>query len=111
MKKTASLKAVALAVASVVSISGAQAGVLGDGWNAPTKLFENYASDTSTTQGRGGYRIPAITSTSQGTVIALVDKRFDGTQGNTDLVQGSTCLLYTSPSPRDRQKSRMPSSA
>ena len=24
---------------------------------------------------------------------------------------GSTCLLYTSPSPRDRQKSRMPSSA
>ena len=25
--------------------------------------------------------------------------------------QTSTCLLYTSPSPRDRQKSRMPSSA
>ena len=25
--------------------------------------------------------------------------------------QGKTCLLYTSPSPRDRQKSRMPSSA
>ena len=27
----------------------------------------------------------------------------------TDLL--GTCLLYTSPSPRDRQKSRMPSSA
>ena len=27
------------------------------------------------------------------------------------IVQMSTCLLYTSPSPRDRQKSRMPSSA
>ena len=26
-------------------------------------------------------------------------------------VQPITCLLYTSPSPRDRQKSRMPSSA
>ena len=26
-------------------------------------------------------------------------------------VRGSICLLYTSPSPRDRQKSRMPSSA
>ena len=26
-------------------------------------------------------------------------------------MQGWTCLLYTSPSPRDRQKSRMPSSA
>ena len=25
--------------------------------------------------------------------------------------RGSSCLLYTSPSPRDRQKSRMPSSA
>ena len=25
--------------------------------------------------------------------------------------QAQTCLLYTSPSPRDRQKSRMPSSA
>ena len=27
------------------------------------------------------------------------------------LVRLITCLLYTSPSPRDRQKSRMPSSA
>ena len=26
-------------------------------------------------------------------------------------VENRTCLLYTSPSPRDRQKSRMPSSA
>ena len=30
---------------------------------------------------------------------------------NTPLNQIATCLLYTSPSPRDRQKSRMPSSA
>ena len=32
---------------------------------------------------------------------------------NNDLERerGITCLLYTSPSPRDRQKSRMPSSA
>ena len=28
-----------------------------------------------------------------------------------DLPPGEYCLLYTSPSPRDRQKSRMPSSA
>ena len=27
------------------------------------------------------------------------------------ITQRYTCLLYTSPSPRDRQKSRMPSSA
>ena len=30
---------------------------------------------------------------------------------STMLAQGKNCLLYTSPSPRDRQKSRMPSSA
>ena len=33
--------------------------------------------------------------------------------GKTSLLKilSGTCLLYTSPSPRDRQKSRMPSSA
>ena len=36
--------------------------------------------------------------------VALSEEVFNG--GN-----ASTCLLYTSPSPRDRQKSRMPSSA
>ena len=30
---------------------------------------------------------------------------------NQNRIQPETCLLYTSPSPRDRQKSRMPSSA
>ena len=30
---------------------------------------------------------------------------------NIHSMQGDNCLLYTSPSPRDRQKSRMPSSA
>ena len=30
---------------------------------------------------------------------------------NADSPQPSTCLLYTSPSPRDRTRSRMPSSA
>ena len=31
--------------------------------------------------------------------------------GDTNTWTAITCLLYTSPSPRDRQKSRMPSSA
>ena len=31
--------------------------------------------------------------------------------GDNDFSVEHTCLLYTSPSPRDRQKSRMPSSA
>ena len=30
---------------------------------------------------------------------------------STSSLLGDVCLLYTSPSPRDRQKSRMPSSA
>ena len=34
----------------------------------------------------------------------------DANYGNKALL-AYTCLLYTSPSPRDRQKSRMPSSA
>ena len=39
----------------------------------------------------------------------IIDQRF----GRGTVVQEAinTCLLYTSPSPRDRQKSRMPSSA
>ena len=33
------------------------------------------------------------------------------TTGSSVFANAATCLLYTSPSPRDRQKSRMPSSA
>ena len=33
------------------------------------------------------------------------------TAAQKDMKQLNACLLYTSPSPRDRQKSRMPSSA
>ena len=36
-------------------------------------------------------------------------KKFNRVPGLTVILIG--CLLYTSPSPRDRQKSRMPSSA
>ena len=47
-----------------------------------------------------------------------LQKKFEG-KGLGDIVKdsidtvsaGKICLLYTSPSPRDRQKSRMPSSA
>ena len=35
----------------------------------------------------------------------------DGQRVEFEIAQGQNCLLYTSPSPRDRQKSRMPSSA
>ena len=52
------------------------------------------------------------------TFEAWVNHRFDKVAFMTDFINEDTspsrcwaCLLYTSPSPRDRQKSRMPSSA
>ena len=40
-----------------------------------------------------------------------VDYNFWGAQLVCHLVEGYDCLLYTSPSPRDKRQSRMPSSA
>ena len=47
-------------------------------------------------------------------ITHLPNKDFDYTVANkvlADINQYVTCLLYTSPSPRDRTRSRMPSSA
>ena len=47
--------------------------------------------------------------------IAYIDEKLQSLYPTTpvplDHKDPYTCLLYTSPSPRDRQKSRMPSSA
>ena len=43
--------------------------------------------------------------------IVCVDMNEDGAKEIAEKINGIACLLYTSPSPRDRQKSRMPSSA
>ena len=44
--------------------------------------------------------------------VAMVERgMIGGTCINVACIPTKTCLLYTSPSPRDRQKSRMPSSA
>ena len=42
---------------------------------------------------------------------AVVNARKHARRSDPDEVEIKVCLLYTSPSPRDRQKSRMPSSA
>ena len=39
------------------------------------------------------------------------EQLFDAAKEDARVAQAQGCLLYTSPSPRDRQKSRMPSSA
>ena len=47
-------------------------------------------------------------------VSAEIEKKFPDfvkEPDNRNVEYITTCLLYTSPSPRDRQKSRMPSSA
>ena len=43
--------------------------------------------------------------------LALLEKYTDKAQLLDAVKDANACLLYTSPSPRDRQKSRMPSSA
>ena len=44
-------------------------------------------------------------------VLEYAVKLANKTRKDSELAPNNTCLLYTSPSPRDRQKSRMPSSA
>ena len=52
----------------------------------------------------------------QASLVALTEdvvktSEIEGEQLNVASVRSSICLLYTSPSPRDRTRSRMPSSA
>lgn len=51
-----------------------------DGYNSAIIIFKN-----KTVTNKNGFRIPAITTTSQGTVIAASDIRYAGTSGNTDI--------------------------
>ena len=82
---------------------------------------------TSTRGPGGGYRIRnPLGQITVGEIIRAVDEMVDATQcrgmknckGDDECIThelwmglNESCLLYTSPSPRDRQKSRMPSSA
>ena len=68
--------------------------------------------DATTTYGAGSGSVRAIAGTMD---LHLEAERtvadFKGVEAALIYSAGYTCLLYTSPSPRDRQKSRMPSSA
>ena len=46
-----------------------------------------------------------------GTALAFEPETSPNLPGADNNLKTTSCLLYTSPSPRDRQKSRMPSSA
>ena len=52
------------------------------------------------------YEAGKIFAEGHGWQVALFE-----TEGKVGNLQARTCLLYTSPSPRDRTRSRMPSSA
>ena len=43
--------------------------------------------------------------------VATINEHLKNLANDGEIDANRTCLLYTSPSPRDRQKSRMPSSA
>ena len=59
------------------------------------------------------FETPEYTANSDalGTLRLLEAIRILGMEESCRFYQASTCLLYTSPSPRDRTRSRMPSSA
>ena len=75
-----------------------------------TLAVDNLTGGTSYSQASG-------TITARGNSIEEVENSlksealFNGAEAYTIVTESNDCLLYTSPSPRDRQKSRMPSSA
>ena len=82
----------AVCLASLLALGGCGLFSHDDGRYDPAPLTEYKA----------GMSVHQVWSTSIGSGSGL---------GFAPTVLGSACLLYTSPSPRDRQKSRMPSSA
>ena len=69
--------------------------------------FTNVAEATATTFNSVGWGAVFLDADSDGLLDLYVSSDFDGSVGSFL----SACLLYTSPSPRDRTRSRMPSSA
>ena len=66
----------------------------------PEAAMRAYMEKTQINKDKGGPR------------RTLVERASDNTQGGADAFkQSERCLLYTSPSPRDMRRSRMPSSA
>lgn len=77
----------------VIGICSLSLGIVfaNDGWNKEALVYKNgvlpnpYHPTKPTS-----YRIPAITTTPQGTVITAVDMRYVGKHGNTDIVAGAS---------------------
>ena len=76
-----------------------------------TSLGSNPIFKLTITKNNNTYNIdPSITSFEYEYIVSS-DKDNDSIPNSRDLDSDGDCLLYTSPSPRDRTRSRMPSSA
>ena len=73
---------------------------------AKADLTHRLTSSTALTVDAAGSAATRI-----GATYAVSGTNIEVSDANGAAFGGLTCLLYTSPSPRDRQKSRMPSSA
>ena len=97
-------------VVDVAMTSGADVTLLlSDGATSNGKNI--YLKLTGTMAGNNSLIIPASTTGGTATRLYVIQDATDRTTANKYTLSIKTCLLYTSPSPRDRQKSRMPSSA
>ena len=75
--------------------TGENAGTWGTKTNTNLSIVEQITA---------GYKAQSIAGGAQTTTLSVSD-------GSTGATLAHSCLLYTSPSPRDRTRSRMPSSA
>ena len=91
---------------------------MSDGNKVPSILVENVSkwygqvigiNDVSLAIEGGVTGVLGPNGAGKSTLFKLLMGRIKPSQGSVKLF--GICLLYTSPSPRDRQKSRMPSSA
>ena len=55
--------------------------------------------------------VDAKTFQEKGCIVGVNNASFEVAKGEMLVVMGLSCLLYTSPSPRDMRRPRMPSSA
>eukprot|EP01015_Nassula_variabilis_P037287 TRINITY_DN983_c0_g1_i1.p2 TRINITY_DN983_c0_g1~~TRINITY_DN983_c0_g1_i1.p2 ORF type:complete len:122 (+),score=28.43 TRINITY_DN983_c0_g1_i1:65-430(+) len=74
----------------------------------PSTIFNGITLTASSKSGDFVILVKAYRRSSFGDVNQTQDIAFPSSNKDSDYY---SCLLYTSPSPRDRQKSRMPSSA
>ena len=85
--------------------TGNQLTLSGDNQPALLEFYENYYAASN-------MKLALISSMPMEVLSGVADKYFsDIPDRQVNIPQLSSCLLYTSPSPRDRTRSRMPSSA